>query len=160
MFNLFKKNKAVCHLAAPIDGHTMSLEEVKDPVFAQKMMGDGIAVRSSGDVVVAPADGEICLFPKTKHAIGLKLDNGVEVLIHIGLDSVDLKGEGFTQLAQVGDHVKMGTPLLKIDRAFAESKGVSLDTPMIIVNYTDYEILAYHHDMDVKAGETVVVEYR
>ena len=73
---------------------------------------------------------------------------------------MDLKGEGFTQLAQVGDHVKMGTPLLKIDRAFAESKGVSLDTPMIIVNYTDYEILAYHHDMDVKAGETVVVEYR
>ena len=54
----------------------------------------------------------------------------------------------------------MGTPLLKIDRAYAESKGVSLDTPMIIVNYTDYEILAYHHDMDVKAGETVVVEYR
>lgn len=160
MFNLFKKNKAVYHLTACIDGHTMSLEQVKDPVFAQKMMGDGIAIQSSGDVVVAPADCEICLFPKTKHAIGLKLENGVEVLIHIGLDTVELKGEGFTQLVQVGERVKMGTPLLKIDRKFAESQGVCLDTPMIIVNYTDYEILAYHHDIDVKAGETVVVEYR
>lgn len=160
MFNLFKKNKVVYHLTAPISGHTMSLEQVKDPVFAQKMMGDGIAIKSTGDVVVAPADGEICLFPKTKHAIGLKLENGVEVLIHIGLDSVELKGEGFTQLVEVGTHVPMGTPLLKIDRPFVESKGVTLDTPMIIVNYTDYEILAYHHDMDVIAGESVVVEYR
>jgi len=91
------------------------LEEVPDPVFAQKMMGDGIAIEPTEGTVVSPVNGEIVQFFPTKHAIGIKSETGVEVLIHVGLETVGMKGEGFEGLVEVGDKVKVGTPLLTFD---------------------------------------------
>src|SRR5699024_6172205 len=93
--NLFKKNQGA-QLHAPVSGKVVPLEEVPDHVFSEKMMGEGIAVHPSEGTIVAPFDGEIVQIPETKHAVGLKDKDGNEVLIHIGLETVGLKGEGFT----------------------------------------------------------------
>ena len=97
MFNFLKKN----NLVAPVNGKIIPIEEVPDPVFAQKMMGEGIAIIPKDSSFVAPADGTITLISETKHAFGMTLDNGMELLVHIGLETVNLKGEGFNTLVEV-----------------------------------------------------------
>ena len=99
MFGLFKKD---FQLIAPVSGTTMNLSEVPDEVFAGKMAGDGLAINPTGDVFVAPADGELNLIFKTNHAFALTLSNGVELLVHIGVDTVSLNGEGFERLIEPG----------------------------------------------------------
>jgi sugar PTS system EIIA component len=131
--NLFKKNKTVSFVA-PMTGKVIPLEEVPDPVFSQKMMGDGLAMDPTEGVVYAPVNGEIVqLFP-TKHAIGIKTKNGLEVLIHIGIDTVSMNGEGFTAHIQTGDKVKQGDPLISFDLALVKEKAKSTITPIIITN--------------------------
>ncbi|MGG3737054.1 PTS sugar transporter subunit IIA [Aeribacillus pallidus] len=131
--NLFKKNKTVSFVA-PMTGKVIPLEEVPDPVFSQKMMGDGLAMDPTEGVVYAPVNGEIVqLFP-TKHAIGIKTKNGLEVLIHIGIDTVSMNGEGFTAHIQTGDKVKQGDPLISFDLDLVKEKAKSTITPMIITN--------------------------
>ena len=103
-------------LAAPVTGKSIPLSETPDPVFAQKMAGDGLAMEPTGDVVVAPADGELTLVFNTKHAFAMTLENGVELLVHIGIETVSLNGEGFEQLAEQGAKVKAGDQIIKIDR--------------------------------------------
>ena len=112
--NLFKsKSKETAAEVAPknclvavADGDIIPLSEVPDPVFAEKMAGDGAAIMIKGDTVVAPADGELTLVFQTKHAFALKLSNGLELLVHIGVDTVSLNGEGFEQLVEQGTKVK------------------------------------------------------
>ena len=102
MFNFLKKEKnTVKTLTAPVDGKVIDLSEVDDPVFAQKMMGEGIAIIPEGNIVAAPADGTIVLIPETRHAFGMKLADGLELLVHIGLDTVNLGGEGFSALVVI-----------------------------------------------------------
>ena len=162
MFGLFKKKKQEeakeFTLVAPIKGKAVALSEVPDPVFAQKMAGDGVAIDPADDVVVSPADGELSLVFNTKHAFALTLENGAELLVHIGVDTVSLNGEGFEQLAEAGTKVKAGTPIIKIDREFIKSKGFSLMTPVLITNPDNFEISAIEN-VDTVAGETAVVKY-
>ena len=113
MFGFLKKE---LKLIAPIDGNTIALSNVPDPVFSQKMAGDGTAIDSTGDIVVAPCDGELTLIFKTNHAFAMSLDNGIELLVHIGIDTVSLNGEGFERLIEPGQTVKAGTPIIKINR--------------------------------------------
>jgi PTS system D-glucosamine-specific IIA component/PTS system glucose-specific IIA component len=135
MFKFFnKKQKSDLKLIAPATGKAIDLSEVPDPVFAQKMVGDGVAIDVTGDTIVAPADGTLTLVFKTKHAFALTLNNGIELLVHIGLDTVSLDGEGFEQLAQEGTFVKAGTPIIKINRDFILEKGFSLITPVLVTN--------------------------
>jgi PTS system D-glucosamine-specific IIA component/PTS system glucose-specific IIA component len=135
MFKLFnKKQISDLILLAPADGAAIDLSKVPDPVFAQKMAGDGIAIDITGDTIVAPADGTVSMIFKTKHAFALSLDNGIELLIHIGIDTVSLKGEGFEQLVEEGTSVKAGTPIIKIDRDFILKEGFSLISPVLITN--------------------------
>ncbi|WP_459478374.1 PTS sugar transporter subunit IIA [Clostridium saccharoperbutylacetonicum] len=135
MFKLFnKKQISDLILLAPADGAAIDLSKVPDPVFAQKMAGDGIAIDITGDTIVAPADGTVSMIFKTKHAFALSLDNGIELLIHIGIDTVSLKGEGFEQLVEEGTFVKAGTPIIKIDRDFILKEGFSLISPVLITN--------------------------
>ena len=157
MFGLFKKE---CTLVAPISGKTVDITTVPDAVFAEKMAGDGLAIDPTGDTVVAPADGELTMLFGTKHAFGMTLDKGVQILVHIGLDTVSLNGEGFTALKNQGDMVKKGEPIVKIDRELIQSKGLSLITPVI---FTDMDVLKSFEaqlGIDVTAGETTVLTYK
>ncbi len=101
MFKFLKKNKEI-ELISPMTGDIIPLEEVPDPVFSEKMMGDGIAIEPSEGKVLSPIDGKIATIFPTNHAIGLVNKEGLEILIHIGIDTVELKGEGFTRIAEEG----------------------------------------------------------
>ena len=160
MFKFFKKNSnKEITLVAPITGRTIDLSNVPDKVFAEKLAGDGIAIDPTGDVIVAPADGELTLVFKTMHAFAITLANGAELLIHIGIDTVSLNGEGFQQLVEAGKMVKAGTPIIKIDRDFILSKGLSLITPVLITNMDIVKELNTNVDKDVVAGQNEVISF-
>ena len=131
-FGLFKK-KGV-DLLAPLNGTIIPLEEVPDPVFSQKMMGEGVAIQPTGGHVYAPFSGEIIMITPTKHAIAIRSKSGVEVLIHIGLETVSLKGEGFKLVVKEGEHVESGQLLIEVDWAFLEEHAESTITPIIVTN--------------------------
>lgn len=132
------------------------MSEVDDKVFSSLMMGDGVAFRFEGDQVCAPYNGKICMISETKHAFGMIDDNGVEILVHIGLDTVNLKGEGFQVLAEENQTVKKGTPVIGLDREFFKSKGIDLTTPMIVTNGEDLELEKFTGREAVK-GNTVAI---
>lgn len=146
-------------LLAVADGEAIPLSQVPDEVFAQKLAGDGMAIDVKGNTICAPADGELALIFKTKHAFAMTLDNGVELLVHIGVDTVGLNGEGFEQLAEQGTRVKAGTPIIKIDRDFILSKGLSLATPILITNVDAVKSITPVESGSVVAGQTTVVNY-
>ena len=146
-------------LVAPVTGKAIPLSEVPDPVFAEKLAGDGMAIIAEGDTVVAPADGELTLIFKTKHAFAMTLDNGLELLVHIGLETVSLDGEGFKQLVEQGTRVKAGTPIIKFNRDFIKSKGLSLATPVLITNVDMTKSISPIETGNVTAGETTVVNF-
>ncbi|MBM7558212.1 PTS sugar transporter subunit IIA [Halanaerobacter jeridensis] len=133
MFNVFKSDDKI-NLFAPMDGRIVKLEELSDPAFSQKMLGDGIAIDPSNDVVVSPCEGEIVKMFDTNHAVGIETEEGVEILIHIGIDTVKLAGEGFTRIAEDGDKVNVGDELIRIDREFLKENAPSLVTPIVITN--------------------------
>ncbi|WP_303975232.1 PTS glucose transporter subunit IIA [Streptococcus merionis] len=156
MFKIFQK-KTNNEIVSPVTGKMIPLEDVPDKVFASKMMGDGVAFEIADDTVCSPVDGKISLIPDSKHAVGIVSDNGVEILVHIGLDTVNLQGKGFESLVKPGDKVSKGTPVVKVDRQTLTSQGVILTTPMIVTNGSEFQLSI--NDLDtVKAGETVVLE--
>jgi sugar PTS system EIIA component len=122
---------AKIEVLAPLDGTVVDLESVPDEVFAQKMAGDGVAIDPSGKVAVAPVAGDLVkLFPGG-HAFGISRSDGVELIVHIGLDTVELKGEGFQNIATEGQVVKAGTPIVSFDRAAIERKGKAIISPVV-----------------------------
>lgn len=160
MFNFFKKNSnKEIKLVAPITGKTLDLSNVPDKVFAEKLAGDGIAIDPNGDVIVAPADGKLTLVFKTLHAFAITLTNGAELLVHIGIDTVSLNGEGFQQLVEAGTMVKAGTPIIKIDRDFILNKGFSLITPILVTNMDIVKELKANVDKDVVSGKDEVISF-
>lgn len=126
-------------IAAPLDGTAVELAEVPDPVFGGGVMGPGVAIEPTGDTVVSPGAGTVAAAQPTGHAFGLQLDNGVELLIHVGIDTVNLKGEGFEVHVKAGDRVEQGTPLVTFDRAVIEKAGYPMITPVIVLNADDFE---------------------
>jgi len=127
-------------ITSPLRGWATTLDEVPDPVFAQRMMGDGVAIQPLGDTVVAPFDGEVVTLHEAGHAVSLRSAEGAEVLIHIGLDTVMLKGEGFTPLAAIGDRVSRGDPLIRFDLDAVALAATSLITPVIVTNAEAFAI--------------------
>ena len=116
---------------APLDGTVIDLENVPDEVFAQKMAGDGVAIDPSGHVAVSPVAGDLVkLFPGG-HAFGISMNDGVELIVHIGLDTIELKGEGFENIATEGQVVKAGTPIVRFDRATIERMGKVMLSPVV-----------------------------
>lgn len=156
MFHLFKKKTYT--LAAPMDGKVVSLDAVPDPVFSQRMMGDGVAIETTGDIAYAPADGVITVTIETKHAFGMSLENGMELIVHVGLDTVDAKGEGFEMLVKEHEHVKAGTPIIKINREVLKDR--NLLTPIVVTNPEVFEFIDLHIGETVKAKESTLIEYR
>lgn len=157
--NVDNSTQNTLKLVAPVSGKAIPLSEVPDQVFAEKMAGDGLGILAEGDLIVAPADGELTLVFKTKHAFAMTLSNGIELLVHIGLDTVSLNGEGFEQLAEQGAQVKAGTPIIKIDRDFIIGKGLSLVTPVLITNVEITKSISPIETGSVTAGKTTVINF-
>ncbi len=134
MFGFFSSKKVVAF--APVKGRVLDITEVPDAVFSQKMMGDGIAVEPESNTVVAPCNGKIVLISSTKHAIAIESD-GVEFLIHIGLDTVELGGRGFEVHVTAGSSVKQGEPLITFDKDYILAQEKPLITMMVITNMAE-----------------------
>ena len=141
---------------APMTGHCYKIEDIDDQAFASKAMGDGIAIELTDGKVYAPFSGEIVMTFPTKHAYGLKTDNGKEILIHIGMDTVELDGVGFTSHVEMGDHVSQGDLLVDVDLDKIKSAGKSLVSPVVFTDKSNMEILKYN--TDVKAGEKDILK--
>lgn len=135
MIGLFKKNKDNSLMViSPIKGKIIDISEVPDVVFSEKMLGDGVAIYPIEGIVMSPVAGEVIHVMDTKHAIGLKSANGVEILIHVGIDTVDMKGEGFEVHVSEGDKVKLGDILLTFNLDKVKEKAKSTITPIVITN--------------------------
>lgn len=138
--NMFKKQKNTApvsndiKLYNPIKGEIISIDKVPDQVFSEKMLGDGFAIIPSGNKVYAPIAGEIKVLFPTLHALAIETPQGLELLIHIGIDTVELKGEGFTAHVKLGDMVKQGDLLITFDKEIIETKATSIITPILITN--------------------------
>ncbi len=156
MLGFLKGKKKGNMIAAPCNGKAVQLSEVSDPTFAEKILGDGFAVKPSDGKICAPADGEVTMVFDTLHAVTLTTDNGTELLIHIGLDTVTLKGEPFTAHVAVGDKVKKGDLLVEADLDKISAAGLDTITPVLICNTDDYETISLEKEGDVVAGEDVL----
>ena len=120
-------------LDLPVNGKVLALTEVNDYLFNKKIMGEGFAVKPTSNFIYSPVDGEIILVYEAKHAIAIKTPEGLQILIHVGIDSVKLEGRGFAAYVKVGDTVKRGDKILFFDREFVESKASTI-TPIVITN--------------------------
>lgn len=146
-------------ILAILDGVVKPITESEDPVFAQKMMGDGYLIEPTGNTIVSPVDGVIQVVFPTKHAVGIQSDNGDEIIIHVGLDTVKLDGEGFTTFVEVNDRVKAGDKLLEVDFDAIKGKVPSIATPVVITNLEGKEIILSKVGETVTAG-TVIAEIK
>ena len=150
----------VKELKSILDGKVMPIEEAPDDVFSQKIMGDGVAIEPSNTVVTAPADCDVSVvMADTGHACGLTLSNGVELLIHVGVDTVDMGGDGFKLLVNEGDHVKAGQKLIEFDPEKIKAAGHPCTTMLIVTAEGSAANIQMHSGMDAKAGETTVISW-
>ncbi len=148
-------------LTAFLSGKAIPLAEVGDGVFSEGILGDGMAIIPENEILYAPVDAEIAaLMPDSRHACGLKLANGMEVLLHIGLDTVDMKGGGFEYLVQQGQKVSAGTPLVKFDRAKIKAAGHRDVTVCIISNEGNAQDIQFHTGINVKENESAVITFK
>ena len=158
MFGFFKKKQKM--MTASADGRVLPMTEASDEVFSSCALGDGVVICPTGEVVVAPADGTISVMMEgSNHAVGMTLQDGLEILIHIGVNTVELKGEGFEALVSVKDKVKAGTELIRFDRKRMEEKGYCMEIMQLMMEGENSAKVKYHTGMDAKAGETIVAEW-
>ena len=151
MLNFFKKNKPI-EILSPMTGKIIPLYEINDKGFSEKNLGDGIAIELTDGKVIAPFDGEITSTYKANHCLVIRSKEGIELLIHIGLDTIKLKGEGFTQHVSLMDKVEKGDVILEADLEFLKEKGKSLVSPVIINNMGRIESLE-KSEGDVQKGQ-------
>lgn len=143
-------------IVSPLNGKVVPLEEVPDPVFSEKILGDGIAVIPTDGKIVSPVDGEVISVADTLHAYGFAAEDGMEILVHFGLETVSLNGEVFKSHVKVGDKVKKGDLIAEADIAGIQAKGLQIITPVLICGGLEEKILGYGTG-DVKAGKTTVL---
>lgn len=158
MFDFFKKKKKETHddnqLHAIVDGTVINLTDVPDPVFSQKMMGDGFAMKPTSGDVYAPVYGTVRTVFPTKHALGLVMDNGIEILLHLGVDTVELEGKPFTSFVSEGDKVTPDTKLISIDLAQLEKAGKD-NSLMVIFTKPDTMSDFSVNELQFKAGDII-----
>ena len=137
---------------APMDGIVLPLEQLPDETFAAAILGPGCGIEPTGKTVYAPFDGTVNQVASTLHAVGLTSEDGIEILIHVGMDTVEMQGKGFKALVKVGDKVKAGTPLLKVDLDAIRAAGHPTATAIIVTNGDDMGELKMLAEGDVLAG--------
>ncbi|MDU5190674.1 glucose PTS transporter subunit IIA [Mixta calida] len=143
-------------LMSPVAGNALPLASVNDESFAGGLLGDGIAIVPEEDVIVAPCDAEVASTVDSHHAVGLVCDNGAEILIHVGLDTVNLDGQHFSTLVQVGDRVTAGTPLIRFQRNAIVASGYDITTPFLVMNSDEYRMTKCVNDGPVDSGAPVM----
>lgn len=146
-------------LYAPANGSFLSLSDIKDPVYAQKMYGEGIALVLQGDLIVSPCSGTVALVPVRKQAVGLETDLGDQVLIHMGVDTAIYNGRGFEFLVSEGTRVRPGTPLVRLDRRFFDLQNADMTIFMVVTNQKAGEYRLLEGDALI-GGKTPVMEKR
>ena len=144
-------------LVSPLTGTQVALADVPDPAFSTKILGDGLAIEPTEGIVKAPCDGNVMVLFPTCHAVGIRTKEGVELLIHLGIDTVELKGGPFEGLVKQGDDVKQGQPLIRFDIAKIKAGGKATVTPFVVTNVDRVK------SIDVRsgpytAGETPIME--
>lgn len=154
MFNFMKK-KIDKNVYSPVDGEFIRIEEVSDKTFSSKVMGEGFAVRPQSGVISAPCDGTITMIFPTNHAFAITSNDGKEILVHIGIDTVNLNGKGFTALKKVNEKVKAGDDIIKLDRESIPSK-YDMSTMVIITNNITGEIQKGASNQPIKKKELVM----
>lgn len=155
LFDFMKGKKGIV-LTSPVKGECIPLSEVADPTFAEEILGKGIAVKPSEGKIFAPANGIITTVFPTGHAVGLTTPDGAEILIHVGLDTVQLKGQFFKILVEPDQQVKAGDALLEADISEISKAGYDTVTPMIICNSADFAKVECKTEGMVEAGEEVI----
>ena len=152
--------KTVEALVSPITGDIVALEQVPDEAFASKAVGDGVAVKPTDKIVVAPAAGTVVKIFNTNHAFCLETENGAEIVVHMGIDTVALNGQGFKRLVEEGAEVKAGQPILELDLAFLNANARSMISPVVCSNSDDYSALVIQATGKVVAGQTPLYEIK
>ena len=140
-------------IAAPMQGWVAPLDEAPDAVFAGRMLGDGLAIDPTGQVLCAPCAGEVISVHRTRHAVTLRCANGAEILMHVGLDTVGLGGEGFETHVRDGQSVQAGDPLISFDIDLLAGRAKSLLTPVVVTNGEAFEIVRRQQDREARVGD-------
>ena len=142
-------------ITSPITGTAMELSKVPDKAFAEKMLGDGVAVIPTTDMVYAPENGTVLFVAETKHAIGFQTDSGVSLLMHMGIDTVKLEGKGFEALVKSGQKVKKAEPLLKLDLEYLKKNAPFLASPVLCTELEEGQIVRLLKEGNIRAGEAL-----
>ncbi|MBO3077783.1 PTS glucose transporter subunit IIA [Mammaliicoccus vitulinus] len=135
---IIPNEKLEIEIASPVSGNIVQLEKVPDPVFSEGLMGKGIAIEPDESIIYSPVEGKVTMIAPSKHAIGINTLDGAEILIHIGLETVELNGEGFEVLVLEGDTLSAGTPLIKFEKTSLEEQGYNTITPIIVTNSAEF----------------------
>lgn len=157
MLGFLKRNKNY-KIHAAVSGNSINIENVNDSTFSQKLMGDGMAIIPNSDVVVAPCNGKITVLPESKHAFGIVSDDGVEILVHIGIDTVNLHGDGFKNEVSQGSVVKQGDQIISFEREKLVSQGIDCTTIMVVLNHSEFSKINCMSEGVVVSGQDVVIE--
>ena len=143
-------------ITAPVNGKLVKLTDIDDDAFKSGVLGNGVAIIPEDRTFVSPVTGTITTLFNTNHAIGITSDSGVEVLIHVGMDTVNTEGRGFTPLIKEGDKVAIGQPILNVDLDLLKSEGYSTTTPIVITNTDEFLDVLPLENLDVKAEDEII----
>jgi len=154
MFGFLKRKVREVH--APADGQVVALESVDDEVFSQKLVGDGVALIPMSDLFTAPIDGKVTKIFPTNHAYTIKSPKDLEVIVHIGLDTVKLEGRGFERVVHEGDEVKAGDPIIRVDLAYIREHAKDVITPIIIADGSD--VKSIEKRLNIVKNKDIIME--
>ncbi|MXP56072.1 PTS glucose transporter subunit IIA [Pantoea sp. Mhis] len=146
-------------IVAPVSGKIVNIEEVPDVVFAEKIVGDGIAIKPIGNKLAAPIDGTIDKIFETNHAFSIESDDGIQLFVHFGIDTVELKGEGFKRILKEGQKVKKGDVIIEFDLPLLEKKAKSTLTPVVVSNMDEIKSMTKFVGY-ATLGETVIIRVK
>lgn len=156
---VFWKKKKKSDIFAPVNGKAIPLEELGDGVFSEKLVGDGIAVIPKADEIMAPVAGKVSFVMETGHAFGVRMQQGPEVLVHIGIDTVNEKGQGFQVMIHENQEVDVGTLAVIVDRETLEKKGYNLSVIVLVPDVEQYGTLQMLAKDEVRAGEQAILTF-
>ncbi|UDG79280.1 PTS system glucose-specific EIIA component [Candidatus Ecksteinia adelgidicola] len=158
---IFNKKQGVdtLDIIAPISGEIVNIEDVPDAVFSEKIVGDGVAIKPYGNKIVSPVNGTISKIFETNHAFSIKSEYGVELFVHFGIDTVNLKGKGFNRIAQEGKIVNIGDVIIEFDLVFLNKKAKSIITPVVISNIDEFKELIKMSG-NVTIGKSIIMRLK
>ncbi|WP_010240893.1 PTS sugar transporter subunit IIA [Clostridium arbusti] len=157
MLNIFRDTFRVM---SPANGNVVNLSKVSDRMFSEGIVGKGIAIDLTDDIIKAPINGKIKLIFNTNHAFIITSKKGIELLVHIGINTIELNGDGFKRLVNQGDFVRVGEPIIKIERQKIIDKGYELITPVVITNIDNIKNVSYTENTCVLGSKNYIMTYK